>query len=416
MRIGLITQWYDPEVGSAAVPGSIARALVDLGHEVDVLTGFPNYPTGRTYPGYRVRPYQFEERDGVRVHRAPLYPSHDAHPLRRAANFLSFAVGATAVGLRALRGVDAVLVYSTPATVALPAQALQALRKVPYVLLVQDLWPQTVTASGFMEVSAARRVELLLHRYCDLTYARASAIAVTSPGMTDLIADRGVPREKLSVVSNWADESCFRPVPVPPRIPDGFEDLRPFTAMYAGNLGDVQGLEVVVEAAELLQDERDIGFVLVGGGVAEASLKVRVAERRLDNVRFVPPQPVERMADVLALGQVQLITLRDLPVFENVLPSKVQATLAAGRPVIGAVSGDAAAVIRAAGAGTVVAPGAARALADAVLEASRASAAELDARGTAGRAYYLAQLGRAAGARRLSDLLVDSVATARGSR
>ena len=115
MRVGLVSQWYDPEVG-AVVPGTIARALRSHGHQVDVLTGVPNYPTGRIYPGYRLRHYQREVLGGVTVHRAPLYASHDAHPGRRAANFLTFASAASVVGLRALRHVDATLVYSAPVT------------------------------------------------------------------------------------------------------------------------------------------------------------------------------------------------------------------------------------------------------------------------------------------------------------
>jgi colanic acid biosynthesis glycosyl transferase WcaI len=406
MRIGIISQWYDPEVGSAGVPGSIARALRDEGHEVEVLTGFPNYPTGDLYRGYQVRPYAVELREGIRVHRAPLYPSHDGRAVRRAANFLSFAAGASAVGLRVLRDVDAVLVYSTPATAAIPALVLRKLHGVPYVLLIQDLWPQTVTASGFMGESASGRAEKILHRFCDATYRGAAEIAVTSPGMSSLVQERGISPAKVSVVTNWADEDHFRPVARPVEVPKGLLTSRPFTAMYAGNLGDVQGLEVIIDAATLLRNEPGIGFVLVGGGVAEASLKATVAARKLDNVQFLGPQPVDRMADMLALGSVQLITLRNLPVFQSVLPSKVQATLASGRPIIGAVTGDAAAVIRASGAGDVVPPGAARELAEAVLATSKVSSSELEHRGAAGRAYYLDRLSRSTGARRLSELLV----------
>ena len=120
------------------------------GHQVEVLTGIPNYPGGRFYPGYRLRPYQREVRDGITVHRAPLYASHDTRATHRAATFLSFAAAASAVGLRALRHVDSVLVYSSPATAGLPALAFHGLRRIPFVVHVQDLWPQSVTASGLL--------------------------------------------------------------------------------------------------------------------------------------------------------------------------------------------------------------------------------------------------------------------------
>lgn len=411
----MVTQWYDPEVGSASLPASIARALHSQGHTVDVVTGFPNYPSGKLYPGYRVRPYQRESRDGITVHRAPLYPSHDSRAMHRAANFISFAAAGSGVGAVALRNVDATLVYSSPATACVPAMVGRTIRRTPYVLMIQDMWPQSVMASAFLPTAKAKRVEKALHRYCDAMYRMAASVTVTSPGMTELIAERGVDRRKIVVVPNWADESHFQPVEPRRDVTAEFAGLRPFTVMYAGNLGDVQGLEVVVEAADLLRDHREIGFVLVGEGVAEPMLRSQVHERHLDNVRFVAAQPVERMASVLALGDVQLVTLRHLPIFESTLPSKVQATLAAGRPIIGAVEGDAAEVIRLSGAGTVVPPGSPDELARAVLNASRAPATDLQEQGRRGREYYEHTMSQQSGTSRLIDLL-QSAADGRSRR
>jgi glycosyltransferase involved in cell wall biosynthesis len=404
MRVGLVSQWYDPEVG-AVVPGTLARALSSYGHQVEVLTGLPNYPTGRLYPGYHLRPYQREELDGVTVHRCPLYPSHDSQAVRRAANFLSFASAASVVGLRALRRVDAMLVYSAPATAALPALALRRALRIPFVLLIQDMWPQSVTASGFLHGPTSRRVERGLHRFCDHTYRRAASIAVTSPGMADLIAARGIDESKIAVVPNWVDEALFRPMERDPALARELGPLRPFTVMYAGNLGELQGLEVIVEAADLLRSHWELGFVLVGGGVAEQHLRRMVAERGLDNVRFVGPQPSTRMSKVLALGDVQLVTLRDIPLLRSTLPSKVQAALAAGRPVIAAVSGDAAAVVDAAGAGLTVPPGSPAELAAAILKIHSLPDRGRRDLGDSGRRYYEANLSRHHGVARLTALL-----------
>ncbi len=159
MQIAMMTQWYDPEVGSATTPGVIARALRDRGNEVQVVTGVPNYPGGELYPGYRNRPYQRETVQGITVHRAPLYVSHDANAKRRIANYLTFAASASGVALTRLGKIDATLVHSTPATVAIPAMAMRALKHTPYVVHIQDLWPQTVTASGFLSESQRTRVE-----------------------------------------------------------------------------------------------------------------------------------------------------------------------------------------------------------------------------------------------------------------
>lgn len=408
VRIAMISQWYDPERGSAIMSGTIARALRDRGHDVQVVTGFPNYPEGQLYPGYRVRPYQREELEGVTVHRAPLYVSHDADPRRRAANYLTFAAGASAIALTRVSKVDVTLVHLTPATVAIPAMALRALRRTPYVVHVQDLWPQTVTASGFLAVGQHRRVEGLLHRYCDAVYRHAASIAVTSPGMADLIRARGVEYRKISVIPDWADERHFRPVAPSDGIVQELGPFRPFTAMYAGAMGEVQALDVLIDAAVMLRDHRDIGFVLIGGGVAEASLKARTSGAGLDSVRFIGHQPVERMAEVLALGDIQIISLRDLPIFRTTLPSKMQATLAAGRPIIGALAGDAADLLRDSGAGLTATPGSAPELAEAILKAAAMPAMERLALGERGYDYYNDHLSQEAGAQALADLLQNS--------
>lgn len=405
MRIAMISQWYDPERGSAIMPGTIARALRDRGHDVQVVTGFPNYPDGRLYPGYRVRPYQREQLEGVTVHRAPLYVSHDANPRRRVANYLSYAASASAIAVTRVRKVDATLVHSTPATVAIPAMVLRALKRTPYVVHIQDLWPQTVTASGFLAAGDHRRIESLLHRFCDSVYHHAASVAVTSPGMADLIRARGVESRKISLIPDWADERYFRPVAPCADIVSELGPFRPFTVMYAGAMGEVQALEVLIEAAAMLRDHRDIGFVLVGGGVSEASLKAQASYAGLDSVRFIGLQPAERMAEVLALGDIQIISLKDLPIFRTTLPSKIQATLAAGRPIVGALAGDAAALLRDSGAGLTVTPGSAAELAEAILKAHAMPADERLAWGDRGRDYYIDHLSQESGSQALTDLL-----------
>ncbi len=405
MRIAMISQWYDPEQGSAILSGNIARALTDHGHEVQVVTGFPNYPAGQLYPGYRVRLYQREQLQGITVHRAPLYVSHDADPRRRATNYLSYAASASAIAVTRLGRVDATLVHSTPATAAIPAMALRALRRTPYVVHVQDLWPQTVTASGFLADGQHGRAEGLLHRYCDAVYRHAASIAVTSPGMADLIQARGIESRRISLIPNWADERYFRPATPSADIVNELGPFRPFTVMYAGAMGQVQALEVLIDAAAMLRDRRDIGFLLVGGGVSEASLKAQVSDAGLDNVRFIGHQPVERMAEVLALGDIQIISLKDLSIFRTTLPSKIQATLAAGRPIIGAVAGDAAVLIRDSGAGLTATPGSAAELAEAILKAAAMPAEERRDWGDRGRDYYIDHLSQESGAQALSDLL-----------
>lgn len=404
-RVGMISQWYDPERGAAAVPGVIARSLLRRGHEVDVVTGFPNYPGGAIYPGYSIRPYRRDFINGATVHRVPYYPSHDSSTLRRAVSYSSFAAGATAVACATLSRTDSVYVHSTPATVALPAQVLKILRRKAFVVHIEDLWPQTVTSSGFMNVQRGVRVARVLDHYCDSVYRQAHSIAVTSPGMADAIAKRGIDEKKIVFLPNWADEDAFRVMPRNQNLASSLGLREGFTVMYAGNLGEFQGLDSLLDAAILLQANSAVSFAFVGAGVREEALREKVRVRGLSNVVFVPPQPFDRMADVLALGDVQFVGLRDIPLFRITLPSKLQATLAAGRPIIGALAGDAAQVVSDAGAGVVVVPEDSRALAGAILSLAKAPTAILEAYGLAGRIYYEKHFSEGVVGDRLSSLL-----------
>lgn len=413
-RIAMFSHWYDPEGGSAAGPGTIARALRDRGHDVHVVTGFPQYPAGRVFPGYKVRLYQREILDGVTVHRSAVYPSHDASARRRAANYLSFACTGAVNAVTRLPRVDVGFIYSTPATAAIPGMVLRALRGVPYLVQIQDMWPQSVTSSGLLEGARVGPAERVLNRFCDAVYKRATTIAVTSPGMRELVEERGVDPLKIEFVPNWADEACFLPATAKPDLIETFGPFRPFTAMYAGNFGELQALQHVIEAASLLRHEKDIGFVLVGAGVTEGRLRSRVAKLGLDNVRFVPAQPFSRMSDVLALGDVQLISLKNVPVLRSTLPSKVQGNLAAGRPIVGAVAGDAASVISSSGAGFVAPPGNPGALAEAVRRMARLSAQEREAMGVRARNYYLENFSESVIGDHLSQLLTTTSRKRRG--
>lgn len=357
MRIGFITHWYDPEGGSAAAPGTIARALADRGHDVHVVTGFPIYPQGRVFSGYRIRPYQREVMRGVTVHRLPMFPSHDSRAIGRFANYGSFAASAGAASPAVLATMDVNFVYSTPATVALAALTSKWLRQTPFVVQIQDIWPQTVTASGLLSDSTAQKANRILNVFCDRVYRSAHSIAVTSPGMRDLIESRRIPSDKIHFLPNWADEASFQPVPRSRALAQELGLDRQFTVMYAGNLGEMQDLMHVVEAAERLQDLGDLQIAFVGSGVMERRLHEAVRSKSLNNVRFVPAQPFERMSDILALGDIQLVTLKDKPLYRSTLPSKLQANLAAGRPILGSVGGDAAHVITQSGAGSAVTPG-----------------------------------------------------------
>jgi glycosyltransferase involved in cell wall biosynthesis len=403
MRILLLSQWFYPEPIFKGLP--FAQSLRDLGHEVEVVTGFPNYPGGRVYPGYRIAPYAAETIDGIRVHRVPLYPSHDRSGLRRAANYLSFAASATAGVLLAKRP-DVAYVYHPPATIAIPAMMLNLLRGVPYVLDIQDLWPDTVAASG---MGGSPRMLSMLGSLCSAGYRRAARIVVLSPGFKTALVSRGVPAEKIDVIPNWCDEAALlnRDAAVAPAT-DGHFDV-----VFAGTMGAAQGLDAVLDAAGILKSTApNVRFTFIGGGIDVDRLQSVATERALSNVRFVPRQPVEKISAFLSSADALLVHLKDDPLFRITIPSKTQAYMAIGKPIIMGVAGDAAELVHDANCGVTCVPGVAGSIANAVSQLAALSPEERSRIGANGARFYQQQLSMAVGVRKFDAVLRRAAAVA----
>jgi glycosyltransferase involved in cell wall biosynthesis len=400
MRIAFISQWFDPEGGSAAIPGSMVRALESRGHRVDVVTGFPNYPSGKLYDGYHVRLHQRELHGTTSVHRVALYPSHDGSAARRAFNFLSFMMSASTIGTLVARRSKVALVYSTPATVGLAGVVLRSVFRRPFVLYVQDVWPDTLVATGMLPSRFTTPAVAVVDRFCHLVYRRAARILVISPGMKRLLVERGVPDDKVDVIYNWVDEDVFRPV-------RSARDTQTFTVMYAGNLGEVQGLDVLIRAVAQLPDLADLQVALVGDGVARDRLERLAVDLGVSQrVEFRGRHEITEMAGVLASADVQVVSLQDLPLFHATMPSKVQAIMASGQPVIVSAPGDAAELVRTAGAGIVAVPGDVSSMAEAIRTAYADRGDRLHRMGQAGYDFYRRELSSDVGAARLEASLL----------
>lgn len=390
MRILILSQFFAPEPTFKGLP--FARELVRRGHDVEVLTGFPNYPGGRLYPGYSVRPWQRETMDGIRVHRVPLYPSHDQSALRRVANYASFALSAAALGPCLIKKPDVIYAYQPPATVGLPALVLQAMCRCPVVYDIQDLWPDTVASSQMMN---NRRLLAVLARWCRGVYRRMDRIVVLSPGMRETLIARGVAAEKIDVIYNWADEDslCRQPIGDASESPATRAMAGRFNVVFAGTMGLVQSLDTVLDAASIcLRTVPDAQFVFVGGGVDKPRLEQRARELRLRNTLFLPRQPIEAMGPILSLAGAALVHLKDDPLFRITIPSKTQAYLAAGRPILMAVGGDAADLVAQSGGGVTCPPQNPLAMAEAVRRLSSIDPQQREAMGARGQAFYDAQL------------------------
>jgi glycosyltransferase involved in cell wall biosynthesis len=398
MRILILTQWYPPE--PAMLLQELAQSLQGRGHQVTVLTGFPNYPSGQLYPGYKVRLRQREMLAGVPVVRVPLYPEHSRSGLRRALNYVSFALSATLLGLWSTPRPDVMFVYHPPLTVGLPAYVLSRLWRRPFVYQIQDMWPETLAATGMFN---NQRLLDWIGRMAGWVYRKAQAILVISPGFRENLLDKGVPAEKIHVVSNWVDPSTYYQAEPDPQLAQELGLAGRFNVMFAGNMGEAQGLEAVIEAARLLQadwQERPVEgspqFVLVGDGIALSRLQELAAQHGLNNVRFLGRFPAQEMPRLYALADALLVHLKDAPLFRITIPHKTLAYLGAGRPVLAAVAGDVADLITGIGAGVTCPPSDPAALAAAVTSLQALPGGERRAMGDRGALAARTRFSRAA--------------------
>ncbi|GAB1643006.1 glycosyltransferase family 4 protein [Krasilnikovia sp. MM14-A1259] len=409
MKIGIISQWFHPE--PSPIPSNLAEDLAARGHEIRVLTGYPNYPDGKLYPGFRQRWGHVSRTAGITTRRVPLYASHDSSGLRRAANYLSFATTSALAAPRYLSGVDVVYVYLTPATVFAAPALLRLLCRVPAVIHVQDIWPESVTSSTMAPQGfAGRMMERTLHTVMRRVYRMSAGIAVIAPSMRDLVIARGAHPERVRTILNWADESLFHPVPDAAAARREIGHRGKCTIMYAGTMGPFQNIEASVRAAAATAP--DVDLVLVGSGISEEPARRLADELGATNIRFLGRRPPTDMAALTGAADYQLVTLRDLPIFRGTIPSKLQAALACGSPVLVSVPGDCAALVEENGVGLASPPDDWRLLADRFRQAAKVPAEERREMARRAQHLYHARMSRTAGIDRLEDLLI--AATTRG--
>jgi len=404
MHILLISQWFEPEPTFKGLV--FAKSLKRAGHEVEVITGFPNYPGGKLYPNYKIKWLQKEIIDEVRVNRVPLYPSHDSSAIRRVLNYVSFAASACLYGIFGVRKPDVIYVYNPPMSVAFAAAVVSLIRRTPFVVDICDLWPDSLEASGMIR---SKRVLGWAGKVCQWIYRRASRIAVVTPGFRQKLIERGVPSAKIEIVFNWCDEHALRLPTHVNRNEYGMGER--FNVVYAGNMGKAQALDAVIRAANRVQliDPR-IQFVFVGDGIELENLKVLARELQVGNLRFLPRMPVTEVGKVLAAADVLLVHLKDETLFEITIPAKTQAYMAAGKPILMAVKGDAARLIERSGAGLCALPGNEESIADAVLRMAGLPSATLDEMGKRGSEFYAHNLSMAVGVEKFLTLFNTVVA------
>ena len=366
MKILHLSQYYPPESGAVQVRADkVDRYLVGRGHKVSVIAEVPNHPSGIIWPEYRKKIYQSSSEDGVDVLRIWVKTTANKNFKTRLAFYLTYMIGAAIAGIILPRRFDVVFANSPPLPVAAAGAFVSLIRRKPFVMEVQDLWPKSAIEMGEMRSKKAIALATWLENFC---YRRAEKVLAVSPGILQDLADR-FPAEKLVFCSNGSNTDIFQPRPDSGQLLKqklGVENK--FLIVYGGILGAAQGLEVMLQTAKVLEDRSDIHFLIVGEGPRKQALLKLFSKLGLTNLTMIPGQPLKKMPDFFSAADLCLVPLRKLDVFKGVLPTKMFDAWACRTPTLINVDGDARQVLEKAGAGIFVEPENSQALADAILQ------------------------------------------------
>jgi colanic acid biosynthesis glycosyl transferase WcaI len=385
MRLLILTLWYYPE--PVAKPHDLAMELVKRGNSVTVITGFPNYPKGIIYEGYRVQLWQCEVIDGVKVVRLPFIIDRSGSGLRRLISYFSFTVMAVLASFF-VRRVNVIWTYQ----IGLPGLFVKWFKRIHWIHEVQDLWPDWAQTA---DMGLRPWWFGILERQEKFIYRVADTIVTISDGFRRVLSSKkGVPLTKIQVLPNWANEENFRPVVRDPDLADREGLSNRFNIMYVGNIGIAQALSIVLDSAEILRDISDVQFVLIGDGVDKLHLEEEAVRRRLHNVRFLGSRSQSEVASYIAWADLLFIHLMRKPEYEITIPSKTYAYLASGRPILAAATGDVAQLLEEIDAGIVCPPENAEELAAAIQKFRLIPEAEQKTIGLRGRQAFLTKFVR----------------------
>jgi colanic acid biosynthesis glycosyl transferase WcaI len=411
VKILYVSQYFPPEMGApAARAAELAHHWSEAGHEVSILTGFPNHPTGIVPPEWRsrLRRLIYQEKVGkVNVYRTWLWPLPNRKSHERMRNYASFCVSAALRGL-VLPRPDVIIATSPQLLVGLAGWWLAFSRQIPFVFEVRDLWPESLTAVG-----VGGKDSLLHHTLFGIAgflYEHADRIVVVTPAFKDrLEEDWSVGAEKISIVENGVETDMFAPLPGDVtrelRQQWGAEDK--FVVSYIGTMGNAHGLETLLDAASGLQHENPgVLFLLIGEGAEKQRIKDLAESRALQNVRILDQQPREKIPAFISASDACLVLLKKTDVFKTVIPTKMLEFMSCASPVILGVDGQARQILEEAGGGIAIEPESSQALISSIrlLHNNREVGHSM---GQKGREYIVKNFSRANTAEKYIKVLAD---------
>jgi colanic acid biosynthesis glycosyl transferase WcaI len=351
MRILLVTQYFWPENFRI---NDVVEGLVEAGNSVTVLTGVPNYPSGKIMSGYGYLNRNSETFAGAEVKRVPMLTRQSGSGLHLALNYFSFAFSASVLGPWLCRGeFDCIYVYEpSPMTVGFPAIVLKWIKRAPIVFWVQDLWPESLGATGFVKNPVALR---LVSSMVKVIYRACDRLLVTSRAFVGPIVALSLQPQKIHYFPQSA-EKFYGPRELNKDKRSQLLQGRKFCVTFAGNIGTAQDIPTILECASMLRDHKEIAFTFLGDGSMRGWLAEEVLKRNLDNVVCLGSFPSSDMPDYFSASDALLVSLKNDPLFALTVPAKVQSYLACGRPILASLNGEGAEIIREAGAGLVSEP------------------------------------------------------------
>jgi glycosyltransferase involved in cell wall biosynthesis len=354
MKIAYYSHYFVPEIGApSARILDFSRQWLGAGHQVSVVTCFPNHPVGRLYPGYSKGLYFRENIDGIDVHRHWTYITPNRGFLKKTVGHASFFPSAVLFSNRRVPVPEVVIGTSPTFFAAMAAAAMARRNRIPFVMEVRDLWPAIFVDLGVLR---NRQLIRLLEKWELWLYRRATKVITVTESFRSNLIGRGIPAEKVAAIPNGADVEFWKPVSAPAELRSRLGLQESFVVAYIGAYGISQGLSSVLGAAALLRDRPGIRFLFVGEGAEKEMLVRQARDAGLKSVLFLDPVDRQGVRDYYALADVCLVPLRNIPLFESFIPSKMFEIMAMGRPILGAVRGEAAAILARSGGATLVEP------------------------------------------------------------
>jgi len=375
MNICIISMYYHPE--PVARPHDLACILRQYGHEVRVITTLPNYPHGKIYSNYRQKLFRWEKIEGIDVFRIPNIISRSRSKLLRIISYSSFTINAIIFGSMVIKDIDAIWTYQ----IGLPGLIVAKWLCVPSIHEVQDLWPDWGVASGMIH---QKWIFHILNNQEKLLYKHSKKIVTITRSFRNKLIQKGVQSDKIEIISNWANDRNFHAAAYDYKLAkmEGLSDY--FNITYIGNIGAAQSLDVIMEAAHLLADIKDLQFVIIGDGVEKPRLEKKANEYRLKNVLFLGSRPQEKAALYMAMSDILFIHLKRDPIYEITIPSKTFGYLASGKPILAAAEGELAELIQRTKSGLVCKPEDATGLAETARQFRKMTKKQRTAMGDAG--------------------------------